>query len=466
MKVYIETYGCQMNQYDSGVLSFLVKERGWELAEEWNEAEAILVNTCSVRAHAENRVLSRLGVWGKHKREKNPSLLLGVIGCMAQKEGKTLLDRFPFLDLVVGTHRLWDIPALLEKARKERILAIEPTYQNFPLPKVAAGGVSAFVSIMRGCNNFCSYCIVPYVRGRERSRPPEEILEEVKILLERGVKEVTLLGQNVNSYRGVSLKKGTVYDLPDLLKELNGVEGLYRIKFATSHPKDLSDKLIRTVKDCQKVCEYLHVPVQSGSNRILALMKRGYTRENYLNLVKNIRKEIPEVSITTDIIVGFPTEEEEDFLGTKELMEEVRFDTAYIFKYSPRPHTAAAKLPDDVPREEKEKRLGELLALQKKISQERGAELVGKVMEVLIEKREKDKWLGKTRTHRTVLVKSGENLAGKILQVKICGNTKGILEGSWGRAQDFSRFQMLHARSDNPAHSPGAGGQAPGMPGS
>ncbi|NOZ64823.1 MAG: tRNA (N6-isopentenyl adenosine(37)-C2)-methylthiotransferase MiaB [Caldiserica bacterium] len=422
MKVYIETYGCQMNQYDSSVISFLVKEKGWELVEEWSEAEAILVNTCSVRAHAEHRVLSRLGVWGKYKREKNPSLLLGVMGCMAQKEGKALLERFAFLDLVVGTHRLWDLPALLERAKKERILATESTYQNFPLPKIAAGGVSAFISIMRGCNNFCSYCIVPYVRGRERSRPPEDILEEVKGLVKRGVKEITLLGQNVNSYRGVSLKNSITYDLPDLLKELNEVEGLYRIKFATSHPKDLSAKLIRAVKDCQKVCEYLHVPVQSGSNRILALMNRGYTREDYLNLAKNIRREIPEASITTDIIVGFPTEKEEDFLLTKELMEEIRFDTAYIFKYSPRPHTAAAKLPDDVPREEKEKRLGELLALQKRISQEKGEKLLGKELEVLIERKERDKWLGKTRTHRTVLVESkekkpgGKDIAGKNLR--------------------------------------------------
>ena len=429
MRVYIKTYGCQMNQYDSDVVSFLLKKEGWEIVGEWEKAEVILVNTCCVREHAENRALSRIGVWGKYKRSKNPSLLLGVMGCMAQKEGKALLERFPFLDLVVGTYRIWDIPELLKEAKNKKILAVDSTYQKFPLPDIGEGKVSAFISIMRGCNNFCSYCIVPYVRGRERSRPPEDILDEVKCLVKRGVKEVTLLGQNVNSYRGISKKKGNTYDLPDLLKELNMVEGLYRIKFTTSHPKDITEKLIYAVRDYQKVCEYIHLPVQSGSNRILSLMRRGYTREKYLSLVKKIREEIPEVSITTDIIVGFPKETQEDFSMTKELMEEVRFDTAYIFKYSPRPYTSAAKLPDDVSKEEKEERLNELLTLQKKISEEKAESLVGKVMEVLIERKEKGKWLSKTRTHRTVLVESGDNLMGRLLQVKICRNRKGILEG-------------------------------------
>ncbi|MCD6521575.1 tRNA (N6-isopentenyl adenosine(37)-C2)-methylthiotransferase MiaB [Candidatus Calescamantes bacterium] len=429
MRFYIETYGCQMNQYDSRVVSSLLEREGWEKVDEWKEADFILVNTCAVRQHAEDRVFSRLGIWGKYKREKKPSLKIGILGCISQKEGENLIHRFPYLDLVAGTFVIPKISQLVKEALEHRVVALEEELLEIPPPEIEEDAVTTFISVMRGCNNFCSYCIVPYVRGRERSRSPESVIEEVKKAVSKGVKEVVLLGQNVNSYRGFSVRDGRCVDFPELLKLVNKVEGLYRIRFATSHPKDLSDELIKAVKELDKVCEHIHLPIQSGSNRILQLMNRKYTREDYLRLVEKIRKEIPEVSITTDIIVGFPGEGEKEFMETVSLVKEVEFDAAYIFKYSPRPFTSAYSLKDDVSKEEKERRLNYLLQLQKSISKKKNDIYVGKEVEVLVEKREREGWFGRTRNHKSVIISSSLPLLGKLVKVRIVRNRKGILEG-------------------------------------
>ena len=429
MKVYIETYGCQMNKYDSEIVSSLLIEKGNEIVEEWRESDAILINTCAVREHAEERVFSRIGIFEKYKRDKKPNLIIGVMGCIAQEKKENLIKRFSQVDLVIGTHKIGDIPDILSK-NKRKFAYVEEDNGYIPLTFHRKGKISSFVAIMRGCNKFCSYCIVPYVRGRERSRNLEDILKEVSFLIQNGAKEITLLGQNVNSYYGFSIEKNSFIDFADLLYELNKIEGLSRIRFTTSNPRDFNEKMIYAIRDLDKVCEHIHIPVQSGSNRILHLMRRGYKREDYLKLVEKIRKEIPDVSLTTDIMVGFPTETEKDFLETENLLKEVKFDTSYIFKYSPRPFTLAyKKFPDDIPEEVKKERLNVLLEMQKEITEKKYNSLVGKKVEVLFEREEKGKYLGKTRTHRTVLVDSRENLYGKLKTVKITSNRKGILEG-------------------------------------
>ena len=422
-----------MNKYDSETVASQLVKAGYQLIDDWKKADLLLVNTCSVRQHAEDRVYSRLGVWLKFKREKKPHLLIGVMGCMAQKEGGNLFKRFPDLDMVIGTYHLYQIVELIkEKTKEGKVLKTEEIEEGeppFPCIEVRENPVSAFVSIMRGCNNFCSYCIVPYVRGRERSRSPESIEEEIEYLAEKGVKEITLLGQNVNSYRGFSSLHNKYLDFPDLLEEVNKIKGILRIRFTTSHPKDLSLKLIKKIKELKKVCEHIHLPIQSGSDKILKLMNRGYRVKDYLSLVEKIRENIPGVSITTDIIVGFPYEEEEDFLKTLKVMEEVKFDAAYIFKYSPRPLTRAYSFPDTVSKEEKERRLHLLLTLQKEISTRINEKFVGKSVEVLVEKKESQNWFGKTKEHKSVILRGGDNLLGKLVKVKIFSNRKGILEG-------------------------------------
>ncbi|NOZ57623.1 MAG: tRNA (N6-isopentenyl adenosine(37)-C2)-methylthiotransferase MiaB [Calditrichaeota bacterium] len=395
---YIKTYGCQMNKYDSELVAGLLRQHGVAAPE---DADVILVNTCAVREHAEQRVLGHLTQLRLHK-QADPARKIGVLGCMAERMGDDLIARRPFVDFVLGPDGYRKLPALLgfdeqpewEENAEDRL----ETYTDiFP---AHTEGVAAWIAVMRGCNNFCSYCIVPYVRGRERSRPAADVVKEVRRLAEQGYLEVTLLGQNVNSYWDGE------HDFSDLLKMVASVDGIVRVRFATSHPKDLSDKLIDTIASEPKVCNHVHLPVQSGSSRILRLMNRKYTREQYLERVERIRQAIPDVALTTDVIVGFPGETEEDFEQTRSLLEQVEYDGAFVFHYSVRPGTAAARLPDSVPREEKIARLEELNRLQKKISLKKNRALVGRVEEVLVEgpnRKRPGQYIGRTETNKIVV---------------------------------------------------------------
>ncbi|UCD55734.1 MAG: tRNA (N6-isopentenyl adenosine(37)-C2)-methylthiotransferase MiaB [Candidatus Omnitrophota bacterium] len=371
MKVYIRTFGCQMNERDSEFIAGLFMEKGYELIDSPEEADIVLFNTCSVREHAEERAISNMG----HLMKQYKNKIYGMVGCAAQALKGKLFERLPKLGLVCGTGEIAKLPELVEKivdssgglnlryleeARKSKILACENIDGDIPelRSRYRENNKRAYVSIMRGCDNFCSYCIVPYVRGRERSRKIEYILNEIKGLGKRGIKDITLLGQNVNSYRP---------DFVNLLGEINKIQGVEKINFLTSHPKDANIELFKAIQDSDKIIKHLHLPLQSGSDRILKLMNRGYTREKYLNLIGEARNIIQGLHLTTDIIVGFPTETEEDFNDTLNLMKDTKFGMAYIFKYSPRTGTEAAKLADDVPADVKGKRHKILLDLQREI---------------------------------------------------------------------------------------------------
>lgn len=422
MRYYTITYGCQMNFRDTETIEGFLEEAGYELANTPEEADIIVVNTCSVRHSAENKVYGKLGELKKLKAKK-PNLIIAVSGCMSQlKENQERLKRLR-VDLVFGTHNIHEFPQLLFKAKKAGGTVVDVWRENGPvqegLPHRFPGGVSAFVNVMYGCNNFCSYCIVPYTRGRERSREPEAILEEVKRLVDLGVKEVTLLGQNVNSY-GKGLDRAI--DFADLLARVNDVEGIERIRFTTSHPKDMSERLIEAVANLGKVCEHVHAPMQAGSNRVLKAMNRHYTREDYLKLAQRIRERIPGVALTSDLIVGFPGETDEDFADTLDMVRKVRFDAAFTFIYSPRSGTRAAELPGHLSWEEKRARLLELNRVQYQIAAEINQGLEGKVEEILVEgpsKTNPDILTGRTRTNRVVNVPGPSSWYGKLVNVKI-----------------------------------------------
>lgn len=412
-KVYIKTYGCQMNVSDSDKMKGILLKEGYTLVESEKDADIILLNTCSVRELAEQKVWSKLGEY--HNKEGRK--ILGLTGCMAQRYGDKIFEKAPYVNLVCGTYRFHKIGQLLEKVLEgKRIVDVEPNEEDLDKTVVTRRNnpVCAFVPISRGCNNRCSYCVVPYVRGPERNRPVAEIVDEVKNL---GCKEVTLLGQNVNSYRDGENR------FIDLLKELNRIEGLERIRFVTSHPKDAGTDLFMAMAELDKVCEALHLPIQSGSNRILERMNRGYTREGYIELVHKLRQIVPHVAISTDIIVGFPGETEEDFQDTYSLMEEIGFDSAFIFKYSPRPGTPAESFQDDVPIEVKRHRHQCLLKLQDDISLKKNMALIGNVLEVLIEgisKNNKNRLMGRTRTNKIVNTDYNNlDLIGRLVNVEI-----------------------------------------------
>jgi len=365
MKIYIKTFGCQMNKHDSEAVLGLLMNHGYELTKNRNEADVFLVNTCSVRKHAEDKVYSMLGELRKLKKKNKHDSVVGVIGCMAQKDKNEIFKRSSNVDFVCGTHNFHKIPEIIESVIKEKtkINQTDMGKQVFVSPTLSSreNKSSAWVSIMRGCDNFCSYCIVPYVRGREVSRPPENIIQEVEELAHAGYKEITLLGQNVNSY-GKGLNENVNFS--DLLEQVHRIEGIERIQFVTSHPKDISLKLIDAVVNLEKVSRYLHFPLQSGSDKILRLMNRGYTRSQYIDTVENLRKRIPNIRLGTDIIVGFPGEDEEDFDQTYQAMKDIEFNHAYMFKYSPREGTSAFKLKDDVPEQVKKDRLSKIINLQ------------------------------------------------------------------------------------------------------
>ncbi|PKM77737.1 MAG: tRNA (N6-isopentenyl adenosine(37)-C2)-methylthiotransferase MiaB [Firmicutes bacterium HGW-Firmicutes-15] len=422
---HILTYGCQMNVRDSEIISGLLDGMGYIEEAALVEADLVLFNTCSVRHSAENKVYGKLGEINKLKK-KHPNLIIAFGGCMAQLPGVVTRLKRQGVDIIFGTHNLHELPYLIEQFRATQKKVVQVWQQHGEviesLPSKRKEGISAFVNIMYGCNNFCSYCIVPYTRGRERSRHPQEIITEVIQLVNSGYKEVTFLGQNVNSY-GKGLSEN--YDFADLLVMADKVEGLDRIRFATSHPKDMSDKLIDTIANGEKLCEHIHVPLQAGSNTILQKMNRGYTRDHYLKLVDKMREQIPGVAITSDLIVGFPGETESDFLETLDMVEKVRFDAAFTFLYSIRSGTRAALMDDQLDLDVKKNRLIRLNELQYGIAAELNRTLEGSIQNVLVEgisKTNEDKLTARTRNNRIVIFSGSKDLIGKLINVKI---TKG-----------------------------------------
>ncbi|GAA0740818.1 tRNA (N6-isopentenyl adenosine(37)-C2)-methylthiotransferase MiaB [Clostridium oceanicum] len=420
----IETWGCQMNEEDSEKLSGMLKEDGYIETTETSEADVIIFNTCCVRENAELKVYGNLGRLKKLKNI-NPNLVIAVTGCMMQQEGmaEEIKKRFPFVDIIIGTHNSHKFIEYLHQVKDDKasIISIQPKeegiVENIPIDR--KGSVKAFVTIMYGCNNFCTYCIVPYVRGRERSRHYSDIEKEIKDLVSEGYKEITLLGQNVNSY-GKDLEPKLSF--ANLLRKLNTIEGLERIRFMTSHPKDLTDDVIEAVRDCDKLCEQVHLPVQSGSTNILKKMNRVYTREQYSNLVSKIKKAIPNVALTTDIIVGFPGETEEDFEDTLSLMKEVEYDSAFTFLYSKRSGTPAYSYENQVDEKVKHERFDRLKKVVNEISQKKNKAYDGKTVEVLVEgpsKNDSSRLMGRTRTGKLVNFTGDKSTIGELVNVKI-----------------------------------------------
>ena len=442
-KLYIETYGCQMNVADSEVVASVMQMAGYETTESLEEADAVFLNTCSVRDNAEQKIFHRLDALHgeKVKRSKNAkrSLIIGVLGCMAERAQQDLLDNH-HCDLVAGPDAYLSLPDLIAQAETgHKAMNIElsttETYKDIVPQRIGLGHkIGGFVSIMRGCNNFCHYCIVPYTRGRERSRDVESILKEVSDLRDRGFKEVTLLGQNVNSYsrkeEGGTRKEIT---FPELLRRVAEEAQGMRVRFTTSHPKDMSDETLKVIAEMPNVCRHIHLPVQSGSDRILKLMNRKYTREWYLDRVAAIRRIIPDCGLSTDIFVGYHSETEEDHQMSLDLMREVGYDSAFMFKYSERPGTYASKhLPDDVPEEEKIRRLNELIALQTEISAQQNKKDEGKEFDVLVEgfsKRSRDQLCGRTEQNKMVVFDKAGHHIGETVRVKITGSTSATLLG-------------------------------------
>lgn len=427
MKVFIETYGCQMNVSDSELVSTILAASGYESTTEIQEADIIIFNTCSVREHAENRVLGRISNELRRKKQK-AGLKIGVIGCMAQRMGQSLKSKH--VDFVVGVDQYDKLPQILAELeekpkfinettvdKKQIYPAIYPTHQ---------GKFNAFVTIMRGCNNFCTYCIVPYTRGRERSRPTNDILAEIDRVGQAGFKDVTLLGQNVNSYNYQDV------NFAKLLQLANKIDSIKRLRFVTSHPKDLSDEVIGVMAESHKVCEHLHLAMQSGNDEVLQRMNRGYTAAHFYEIVQKLRAAMPNIAITTDIIAGFPGETEEQFMDTYEMMEKIRFDYAFTFKYSPRAGTKAAKYQDQVPEEVRLKRLQKLIELQQQITLGKYQEQIGKTKEIYVErvsKKSDKEFAGKSRDFKITVFPGTKELIGKFVKVKITDAVGWTLRG-------------------------------------
>jgi tRNA-2-methylthio-N6-dimethylallyladenosine synthase len=434
-KVYIETYGCQMNVADSEVVVSILSKAGYEPTENIKDAGLILINTCSIRDNAEQRIWGRLKAISHLKKQKN-DLRIGIIGCMAERLKEKLIETDQLVDMVVGPDAYRDLPFLVTEAEGGHktvnvLLSHEETYADISPVRMDKNGVSSFVSIMRGCNNMCAYCVVPYVRGAERSRNPESVLKEVKELFETGYGEVTLLGQNVDSY---NWNNGTgIMGFPELLEKVALINPLLRVRFSTSHPKDISDELLYTIARNNNICKHIHLPAQSGSSRILKLMNREYTREWYMDRVKAIHAIIPECSLSTDMITGFCTETEEDHKESLSLMEWAGFDFAYMFKYSERPGTKAArKLIDNVSESVKAERLSEMIALQNRLSGKSKKSDIGRTVEVLIEgysKRSTEHLSGRTSQNKVVVFPAGEHKKGEYTKVLIEKSTSATLIG-------------------------------------
>ena len=426
-KLKLLTYGCQMNVADSERMAGLLRQIGYSLTDDADDADLILINTCCVRATAEDKVFGQIGRFKALKRLK-PNLILGVAGCMAQKEGANLIKRAPHVDFVLGTGQSSEVARVVRSLELERRHIVDTSNVSGEIPSevfpLRGGSVSTFVPIMYGCDNFCTYCIVPHVRGRERSRPPEEIFAEVRQAVAEGFKEITLLGQNVNSYAG-----GMTF--AELLTACDKL-GVERLRFMTSHPKDLSDALIAAIANGQNICEHIHLPVQHGSNEILRRMNRVYTVEKYLRLVEKIRAAIPHVSLTTDLIVGFPGETDDDFSATLNFLREVKFDAAFTFIYSKRSGTPAATFPNQIDDETKHRRLAELMNVQNDISLAKNSALVDTAVDVLVEgasKTDEKIFTGRTRSNKLVLFNHGSERAGDIVRVKVTHAQTFLLKG-------------------------------------
>lgn len=413
---YIYTIGCQMNVYDSEKLVSILNSYGFEKTDDEDKADIVVCNTCSIRHKAEEKAFSFLGRFAKIKKKK-PDLITVMAGCVAQQEGKKAFSRVPHLDIVLGTQAFSRFGQHIDaiKSGKTRVVDIKDApmiYEAMPDTSFFdENKISRFITIMQGCENFCTYCVVPYVRGRERSRKPENIIEEISILAKSGVKEITLLGQNVNSYG----KKEEEISFPGLLKKINGIKGLERIRFATSHPKDLSHDLISAIRDLDKVCNHLHLPVQSGSNNILKKMNRGYTREKYLERIAALKKECPGIALSTDIIVGFPSETLEDFNDTMNLLHEIEFDSIFAFAYSDRSSAPAAKFPNQVDEKEKMDRLNKLLELQETFTLKKNKALIGKTIKVLVEGKSSKKRVGFDNSRENMEQMAGRSESNKIV---------------------------------------------------
>ena len=435
-KLFIETYGCQMNVADSEVIASVMKMADYESCQSIEEADAVLLNTCSVRDNAEQKILNRLEALNS-MRKKGKNLIIGVVGCMAERVKEDLIENH-HADLVAGPDAYLTLPELFASAEAgEKAINVElslsETYREIIPERICANRISGFVSIMRGCNNFCHYCIVPYTRGRERSRDVESILNEVRDLEQKGYKEVTLLGQNVNSYLFEPQDGSAPINFPQLLRKVAETVPEMRIRFTTSHPKDMSDETLHVIADMPNVCKHIHLPVQSGSNRILKLMNRKYTREWYLERVDAIRRIIPDCGLTTDIFVGYHSETEEDHQMSLSLMRECRYDSAFMFKYSERPGTYASKhLPDDVPEDVKVRRLNEMIELQNELSAESYRNDIGKVFEILVEgtsKRSKEQLFGRTEQNKVVVFDRGNHHIGDKVMVRITDSSSATLKG-------------------------------------
>ncbi|MCB2299743.1 tRNA (N6-isopentenyl adenosine(37)-C2)-methylthiotransferase MiaB [Clostridium tagluense] len=424
LNYYIETWGCQMNEEDSEKLSGMLIPMGYKKTTDKEAADIIIFNTCCVRENAEQKVDGNIGAL-KNMKKQNPNLIIAVTGCMMQQEGmaKHIITKFPFVDIIIGTHNAYKFPEYLKRIQGGESSIVEiwdkegAIIEGMPIDRESS--IKGFVTIMYGCNNFCTYCIVPYVRGRERSRTPEDIISEIKTLVSEGYKEITVLGQNVNSYG-----KGLIpqINFAELLRRINDIEDLERIRFMTSHPKDLSIEVIEVIAQCDKICEQIHLPVQSGSTNLLNKMNRHYDREQYLELVKNIKNILPSVGLSTDIIVGFPGETEEDFAETLSLMEEVKFDLAFMYLYSKRKGTPADEMLDQIPDKIKHERFNRLIEVVNRTSKEKNIEYVGKIVEVLVEgfsKNDKSKLTGRTRTGKLVNFEGNYKAIGELVSVQI-----------------------------------------------
>jgi len=417
----IINYGCQMNEHDAEIMEGLLVGRGWARAPQEDGADLIVLNTCSVRGGAENRAIGRLESL-KRVKQRRPDAVIAFCGCVAQEKTTEVLERYDHLDLVIGTRDYIKLPDLVEQRRNggERLVVVDDIDKPFSVNAVPVrkSDIKAFVTIMYGCDNHCTFCVVPQTRGREWSRPVEDVVEEVKRLVDQGYREVTLLGQNVNSYRDEKKR-----DFGALLHAVNAVDGLWRIRYTTSNPKDCRDRHIQAVAECDKVCEHLHLPVQSGSNAVLIRMKRSYNRDRYLRQVRLFREQNPVSSLTTDLIVGFCGETDEDFEQTLGLVEEVRWDSAFMFKYSPRPGTVAAEtMLDDVSPAVKQERVARLIARQEEITREVNASHVGRQFEVLVEgtaRRGEGQLMGRTRTDKVVVFEGDDSLIGSLAEVEV-----------------------------------------------
>ncbi|MBI5646448.1 MAG: tRNA (N6-isopentenyl adenosine(37)-C2)-methylthiotransferase MiaB [Ignavibacteriae bacterium] len=428
-KIYIETYGCQMNVADTEIINGILHREGYEVESNIESADAIFLNTCAIRDHAEQRIYGRLSNF-EHLKKRRPHLVVGVLGCMAERLRTHLLEESKLVDVVCGPDEYRKLPALIDGALLgEKGIQIQlsrsETYDD--IEPLRTEGISAWISVMRGCDKFCTFCVVPFTRGRERSRSMANIVHEIEILVARGFKEVTLLGQNVNSY----LDEGN--DFADLLVAAAGVDPSLRVRFTTSHPQDMSDKLIAAIAAYDNICSYIHLPLQSGSDRILELMNRNYSAADYLDRIGKIRETIPGVALSTDIITGFPTETEDDHRATLEMMRKIQYDSAFTFKYSARENTKAWKMGDDIPEEIKGRRLEEIIELQRHASYQRNVALVGSTQVVLVEgrsKRSDAEWMGRTDTNKTVIFPAAGYEPGDYISVRVDGATSATLFGT------------------------------------